>query len=127
MPIGDQSVTGAYAKIEGHEALCNERHNTINQKLNGIGAGIVIVALGMLGWMAIQLYTLEPVRVAAEHAATREEVLQRTQARYTAEDAARDRANQDAVNRQILAELAKLAKRHPGLAPPRSGPSGGTL
>lgn len=34
-----------------------------------------------------------------------------TLARYTAQDAARDRAEQEAVNKQILDQLAKLSRR----------------
>jgi hypothetical protein len=61
-----QTVAGAYAKIEGHEALCFERYRSINEKLRWILSGLVMIFLGLLGWSMVQLYTLEPLRVSAQ-------------------------------------------------------------
>ena len=64
---GPQTIAGAYAKIESHEELCNERLEAINQKLNWVISGIGAVAVGLFGWMALQLYMLEPLRITAAH------------------------------------------------------------
>lgn len=58
-----QSLGGAYDRIAAHEELCAERYKGINEKLDMLikGAGLVIV--GLVSWMAVQLYTLEPLRV----------------------------------------------------------------
>lgn len=63
-----QTVAGAYAKIDGHEELCAERYKGIEWKLHIIMGGLATIFVGLLSWMAIQLYTLEPLRVAAAHA-----------------------------------------------------------
>lgn len=63
-----QTVAGAYAKIEGHEELCAVRYAGINGKLNILMTGAVGLIFSLLGWMAFQLYTLEPLRIeAAQH------------------------------------------------------------
>lgn len=60
-----RTVSAAFVKIEAHEALCAERYRGINEKLHMIMGGLATLFLGLLGWMAVQLYTLEPLRVAA--------------------------------------------------------------
>lgn len=60
-----QTVAGAYAAIESHENLCAERYRGINEKLHWIMAGMGATLIGLIGWMAVQLYTLEPLRIAA--------------------------------------------------------------
>lgn len=60
-----QTVAGAYAQIQSHEVLCAERYKNIQEKMNWILGGLGIIFIGLVGWMAVQLYTLEPLRVAA--------------------------------------------------------------
>lgn len=60
-----QTVAGAYDKIAAHEELCAERYRGINEKLTWVMAALVTLVLGFVGWAAVQLYTLEPLRVAA--------------------------------------------------------------
>ncbi len=65
-----QTVAGAYQAIADHERLCAERYRGINEKLGWVLGGLATLFFGLLGWMAVQLYTLEPLRVAAAaHAA----------------------------------------------------------
>ncbi|MDB5431095.1 MAG: hypothetical protein JWP35_2211 [Caulobacter sp.] len=60
-----QTVAGAYQAVADHERLCAERYRGINEKLGWILGGLATLFFGLLGWMAVQLYTLEPLRVAA--------------------------------------------------------------
>ena len=60
-----QTVSGAYAKIEAHELLCAERYRAINEKLAWVLGGLVALFIGLLSWTLVQLYALEPLRVAA--------------------------------------------------------------
>ncbi len=65
-----KTVAGAYAKIEAHESLCALRYKGINEKLHWILLGLATLVVGLMSWMAVQLYSLEPLRViAAERAA----------------------------------------------------------
>jgi hypothetical protein len=61
-----QTVAGAYAKIDAHEDLCAERYKGINEKLGWIMGGLGMTIVGLVSWMAVQLYTLQPLRMAAE-------------------------------------------------------------
>jgi len=63
---GDRSLAGAFAKIDAHEELCSERYRGIDEKLKWIMTGLGVLFIGLLGWMAFQLYLLEPLRVAAQ-------------------------------------------------------------
>jgi hypothetical protein len=64
----DMTIAGAHLRIDGHEQLCSERWRTMNDKMDAVLRVMVLLFLGLLGWMAVQLYTLEPLRVAvAEH------------------------------------------------------------
>lgn len=60
----NKTVAGAYAKIEAHEELCAERYANIRSDINDLkniiksaGKMLASVALALLGWAAIQLYT----------------------------------------------------------------------
>lgn len=59
-------MAGAYQAIQSHEDLCAERYRGINEKLHWILGGMGTTLLCLFGWMAIQLYTLEPLRIAAQ-------------------------------------------------------------
>ena len=59
-----QTVSGAFDRIEAHENLCAERYKGINEKLDMLIKGSGFVIVGLVSWMAVQLYTLEPLRVA---------------------------------------------------------------
>lgn len=61
----EQSVAGAYDRIEAHEELCAERYRGINEKLGWVLGGMGATLVGLITWMAVQLYTLEPLRIAA--------------------------------------------------------------
>lgn len=63
-----QTVAGAYQAIADHERLCAERYGGINEKLGWVLGGLATLFFGLLGWMAVQLYALEPLRVAAAQA-----------------------------------------------------------
>ena len=59
----DRSVAGAYLKIEGHERLCEERHKTIDGKLDALSATaannskiLMGVLLALIGWMGVTLW-----------------------------------------------------------------------
>lgn len=69
-----QTVAGAYALMHAHEELCAERYKGINEKLGWVLGGFGILILSLLGWAFIQLYTLEPLRIAAAHQASRTSV-----------------------------------------------------
>ncbi|MDB5433567.1 MAG: hypothetical protein JWP35_4683 [Caulobacter sp.] len=60
-------MAGAYQAIADHERLCSERYRGINEKLGWILGGLATLFFGLLGWMAVQLWTLEPLRIAAAH------------------------------------------------------------
>lgn len=72
-----QTVAGAYAKIEAHEDICAVRYDGINasiKELKGlvhwILASVAGVALALIAWMAVQMYTLNNARMdALEHPA----------------------------------------------------------
>lgn len=61
-----KTVAGAYAKMDSHELLCSERYKGINEKLNWLLRGVVVLFFGLLGWALVQLYTLEPLRIVAQ-------------------------------------------------------------
>jgi hypothetical protein len=65
MPEPRPTAAGAYQRIEAHEALCAERYKGIEEKLHWLLAGLASLVFGLLAWMAVQLYALEPLRVAA--------------------------------------------------------------
>ena len=65
MSEGSLSLHGAYAKIEGHEILCAERYRNLQEKMNWILCGLAGMVVSLLAWMAVQLYTLEPLRASA--------------------------------------------------------------
>ena len=72
MPVERMTVAGAYDKIEGHEALCAERYSRIHESIDEIKGGmrwiiggLATIVMGLLAWMAVQLYSLEPLRIAA--------------------------------------------------------------
>lgn len=69
-----QTVAGAYALMDSHEKLCAERYKGINEKLHWVLSGLALLFLGLLGWSFVQLYTLEPLRIAAAHQAARTSV-----------------------------------------------------
>lgn len=69
-----QTVAGAYALMHAHEELCAERYKGINEKLGWVLSGLALLFLGLLGWSFVQLYTLEPLRIAAAHQANRSDV-----------------------------------------------------
>jgi hypothetical protein len=65
------TVAGAYQKIEAHEDLCAERYRGIRDSLaelrdgqKGHNRAAWAIAITIAGWMAIQLYQLEPARQA---------------------------------------------------------------
>ena len=62
---GEMTVAGAYAKIDSHEDLCAVRYKSMDEKINWILSGLGMMFIGLVAWMAIQLYTLEPLRAAA--------------------------------------------------------------
>lgn len=64
-----QTVAGAYAKIDAHEEICALRYKGIADALDDlkswlrwIVSGVATIAVGLLGWALIQLYTLQPLR-----------------------------------------------------------------
>lgn len=72
-----QSVSGAYAKIEGHEALCAERYEGIKNAISDLkstakwsGRGIIALLVSILGWALVQLYTLQPLRQVPSQSVT---------------------------------------------------------
>lgn len=65
MTADRRTIAGAYLKIEAHEALCAERYKGIEEKLHWLLGGLASLVLGLLAWMAVQLYSLEPLRVQA--------------------------------------------------------------
>lgn len=69
---GARTLAGAYAKIEAHEDLCAERYGNIHTAIADLKRGnrwvislVVGLVVGLVGWMAVQLYALEPLRMAA--------------------------------------------------------------
>lgn len=70
MSEGKQTVAGAYAKIESHEAECTLRYEALNLAINGvkgeaesikrgIRTGLMMlgsIALSLIVWLAAQLY-----------------------------------------------------------------------
>lgn len=59
------TIAGAYARIANHEQICAMRYGPIFRFLWGISAGVALIVVGLLAWMAVQLYSLQPLRVAA--------------------------------------------------------------
>lgn len=74
-----QTVSGAYAKIEGHEELCAERYKNIHSSITDIKvwvkwgvAGMFSMAVTLMSFMAHELYLnyqdrLTQIERAAEH------------------------------------------------------------
>lgn len=58
-----ESVKG---RQTGHEQVCQYRYEGINKKLDLISGGMVAIFLAVLGWALVQLYLLEPARVAQQ-------------------------------------------------------------
>ena len=66
MEAGDnnQDARAAHMKIEAHEQLCAERYRNISDKINWMLMGTGSIVVGLMAWMAVQLYALEPLRDA---------------------------------------------------------------
>jgi hypothetical protein len=69
---GQQTVAGAYAKIEGHEELCAERYKTINDKLETLFTLIWRAVLGLIAVLftaavgvGVQLWQVEVMHAQA--------------------------------------------------------------
>lgn len=67
-----QTVAGAYAKIESHEDICAIRYQGINDTLSEmkglirwILGGVASVALGLICWMAAQIWSANDHRLTA--------------------------------------------------------------
>jgi hypothetical protein len=60
-----QTVAGAMSRIAAHEAVCAERYRNIEWKMNVVLGGLGMVIMGMLGWLIVTVYTLEPLRAQA--------------------------------------------------------------
>ena len=61
------TVAAAFARIKGHEELCALRYQGIMDWLKYITMGIVTLIISLIAWMAVQLYTLEPLRVQSQN------------------------------------------------------------
>lgn len=70
-----QTLSGAYQAQADHEKLCAERYRSINEKLGWLMMGLAGLFAGLMGWMAVQLYALEPLRVAAATAEAHAKVM----------------------------------------------------
>lgn len=65
---GDQTVAGAYAKIEGHEQLCAERYRNIHGRLDLLFAVLgaaALIAVGAGGWAFNRVWESQQQQVAA--------------------------------------------------------------
>ena len=62
MPERNQTVAGAYDRINSHEARCDERYKTINWKLNLLVSVMITMIGALLGWALLEVYTLQPLR-----------------------------------------------------------------
>lgn len=67
MSDGNQTVGGAYQKIEAHEDLCAERYKSINTTLEDLKEGqrnhakaAWGIVLALLAWMGVQLWSGVP-------------------------------------------------------------------
>jgi cytochrome c-type biogenesis protein CcmH/NrfG len=74
----NQSISGAYAKIEAHEDKCDLRHQTIQSTLTRLESnvdwilrGMVAVLVALVGWLGVQVYNgvKSPAQAAERHAA----------------------------------------------------------
>jgi hypothetical protein len=72
-----QTVAGAYAKIDSHEDLCAERYLRIHELINDLKLGarwiiglLATVALGLIGWLGVQVYDLNRQAVRPEPVAS---------------------------------------------------------
>ena len=84
-----QTVAGAYEKIASHEDICAVRYKGINDTLgelkgliHWILGGVASVGLGLIAWMALQLYALNDSRLTAlERPSTQTVVVQQPRGR----------------------------------------------
>jgi hypothetical protein len=67
-----QTVAGAYAKIEAHEDICALRYKGIGDSIkelkdliHWILAGVAMVAVSLIAWMAVQLFAANNARMTA--------------------------------------------------------------
>lgn len=58
----DMTIASAHARMDTHEAVCAERYENIKALLKWIVGGLVALVFGLMGWMGVQLYTLQPLR-----------------------------------------------------------------
>lgn len=66
-----QTVAGAYAKIDAHEDICAVRYKAIEDGLSDVksevkrhGAAAWVIAVALLGWLALQVWDLRDARPA---------------------------------------------------------------
>jgi hypothetical protein len=59
-------------RLSLHEQICTLRYKVLEEKMDNLGkrlnwmaASVWGLLVGLVGWMAFQLYTLEPLRAAA--------------------------------------------------------------
>lgn len=71
-----QTISGAFAKIEGHEKLCAERYANIHASIGDIKtwmkwgvAGVFGMAVSLFSFMAHELYSNAQARIANLEAA----------------------------------------------------------
>ena len=64
MSDGDKTLASAHLRIDSHEELCALRYAGIMLILRWICGGLGGLFLALLAWMAVQLYSLEPLRAA---------------------------------------------------------------
>jgi hypothetical protein len=58
------TAAGAYQMIAAHEVLCAERYRGLNEKLTLVLGALASMVLALLGWALVQLYALQPMRLA---------------------------------------------------------------
>ncbi len=63
-PMGER-ISALESWVEGHEALCADRFGDLKQIVNRLVLGVYVVAFGVMGWLAIQLYTVQMARLPA--------------------------------------------------------------
>ena len=100
------------AETVGALKALNEGHALILRRMDDAQSNVwkAAATLATIIVTAIVAMLFQTLQVKAD-LATKDEVVARTASRYTAQDAARDRAAQDAVNQAILGELKALRTR----------------
>ncbi len=58
-----ERISALESWVEGHEALCADRFGDLKQTVNKLVWGVGVIGIGVIGWLAVQLYTVQVSRL----------------------------------------------------------------